>query len=117
MAVKARRESFMAEELTTLEREIDFQILKGQNWSIISQQFSMTMGHVDTAGVYTGIGVLAGEKLWGVRKTVLTGRTEIDVDNIEYFVDLENRDINSLPGGKTDWIAIVLRAGDILCVL
>lgn len=116
MAVKARMESFLASELTTQERELDFNIQKGLNWAIISQKFSMTMGHVDTAGVYTAIGILTGDKYWAILKTALTGQTEIDVDNIEYFVELGDRDIESLPGGSKAWIALVLRAGDILCV-
>lgn len=96
------------------ERGLDFNIQRGLNWGIISQMNSMTLGHVDTAGVYTAIVILAGIKYWAIRKTVLEGRTEIDVDDAEYFVDLNERDLKDLPGGATDWVPILLFPVDML---
>ena len=84
------------------------------NWSIISQKHAVSLGHVDTAGVYTAVVILSGVKYWAIRKTALAGRQEVDVDDVEYFVDLNERDLNSLPGGRTNWIPVLLFPGDIL---
>lgn len=112
MALRARAEQCL--DPTGDEAALDIEIQTGLNWGIISQENAISLGHVDTAGVCTGIVILSGHKLWAIRKTALTGRTEIDVDDTEYFVDLENRDFGSLPGGASEWVAIMLFAGDVL---
>ncbi|KZV60028.1 hypothetical protein PENSPDRAFT_671951, partial [Peniophora sp. CONT] len=90
----------------SLEHDIDGGFHTGLNWAIISQQHAISLGHVDTAGVYTAIVILASKKYWAIRNTSLKRRTEIDIDDIEYFVDLQKRDLKSLPGGPEAWIAV-----------
>ena len=116
LAMKARREA-VEENGGTPELALDAEIRKGLNWAIISQKHALSLGHVDTAGVYTAIVILTGVKYWAIRKTALEGRQEIDVDDAEYFVDLSTRDLKDLPGHSTDWVALLLFPGDVLSVL
>ena len=111
-AAKARKE--YCDGGGPAENELEHRIQEGLNWGIISQQHATTLGHVDTAGVYTAVVILTGVKLWAIRKTALEGRTEKDVDVVDYFVDLADRDLESLPGGATNWLPIILFPGDIL---
>lgn len=115
MALKARQERCV--EPTAAEIALDIEIQTGLNWAIMSQANSISLGHVDTAGVCTAIVILAGVKIWAMRKTALMGRTEIDVDDTEYFVDLTDRDFASLPGAASDWVMLILFPGDVLYVV
>ncbi|KZV61101.1 hypothetical protein PENSPDRAFT_671229 [Peniophora sp. CONT] len=98
------------------ELKFDGGFATGLNWAIISQKHAVSYGHVDTAGVYTAIAILTGIKYWAIRKTALQGKTEIDVDVADYFVDLTDRDFESLPGGDSAWVTLVLFPGDILII-
>ena len=140
-AAKARKE--YCEGGGPAENELEHRIQQGLNWGIISQQHATTLGHVDTAGVFTLAGVLSGIKLWAIRKTALYGNREMDVDNVEYFVDLIDRDFEGIPiaedrasseertmrmvdealgripdykGQEDAWFVTLLFPGDILCV-
>lgn len=113
LALNARLEKH-ASKATDIEQTREFENQLGLNWGIISQKHAVTLGHVDTAGVYTAITILTGVKYWAIRKTALEGRKEKDCDDIEYFVDLEKRDFASLPGEPTDWVAVLLFPGDVL---
>ncbi|VDC00247.1 unnamed protein product [Peniophora sp. CBMAI 1063] len=113
LALRAREEALDSVR-GSAEWKLDIDIATGLNWAIISHKHALSLGHVDTAGVHTAIVILDGVKYWAIRKTVLEGRTEIDVDDAEYFVDLAARDIRSLPGEPTDWVAVLLFPGDVL---
>ena len=84
------------------------------NWGIMSQKHAVSLGHVDTAGVYTAIAILSGAKYWAVRKTALDGNQEMGPDDIRYWERLEQRDLKSLPGGESAWVPLLLLPGDIL---
>lgn len=98
------------------ERALDAGFLTGLNWAIISQQHSVSNGHIDSAGVFTGIIVLSGCKYWAIRRTLLDKYREKDVNYADYFVSLQDRDMDTLPGGRDAWFAVVLFPGDILYV-
>lgn len=111
---------------SSIEDALEAALHTGLNWAIMSQGHSFSAGHVDTAGVHTGILVLTGHKLWAIRRTLLYPERdeagneiepEIDVDDVEYFVDLAGRSLEDLPGGSAAWVAVLLFPGDILCVL
>ncbi|VDB96858.1 unnamed protein product [Peniophora sp. CBMAI 1063] len=114
-AVKARQEN-PSRPLGVFELGLDASVITGLNWSIISQAHSWTDGHVDTAGVFTAIVVLTGVKYWAIRKTLLTGDKDDDIDvfDCSYFEELNDRDLDSLPGGSAAWVAVLLFPGDIL---
>lgn len=126
MAFKARRELLLNHpKLGVDEDALESGFHTGLNWGIMSQAHSMSAGHVDTAGVFTAISVLSGHKIWAVRRTLLSpevdeegneAEREIDVNDVEYFVDLTERDFASLPGGSAAWAIIVLFPGDVLYV-
>ena len=113
MAARARQEACQ-NSAGPAENNIDAGFHKGLNWAIVSQQHAMSLGHVDTAGVYTAIVVLTGRKQWAIRKTALSGDRDKDVDVTDYIVDLAKRDLKDLPGGEAAWIAITLNPGDVL---
>ncbi|KZV58982.1 hypothetical protein PENSPDRAFT_672680, partial [Peniophora sp. CONT] len=115
LAIRARQEKLMF-KMGPAEHELESGFHTGLNWAIISQKHAVSFGHVDTAGVYTGILILAGIKYWAIRKTAVKGREEMDVDDVEYFVDLNGRDLESLPGGAAAWMAVVLFPGDVLII-
>ena len=129
-------------DITPLEHRLEDSIRTELNWAIAGQKHSHTSPHVDTAGVFTLVGVLSGIKLWAIRKTALYGNREMDVDNVEYFVDLIARDFDGIPiedrgedsdserrriidealglipgykGQEDAWFATLLFPGDILC--
>lgn len=119
MAYKARQQELKDQIIPgDPEGALDAGFLYGLNWAILSQQYSVTQVHVDTAGVFTAISMLSGSKIWAIRRTLLDGKGDHpDVDDAEYFVELGDRDLKDLPGGEAAWISIVLFAGDVLCVL
>ena len=98
------------------EISLDMKIQLGLNWGIISQAHSTTLGHVDTAGVYTAVVILTGVKYWAIRKTTPDRKDKHKPTDLDWFVDLTDRDIKDLPGGETEWVAVVLHPGDILYV-
>ena len=113
MSLRARFD-LLEDQLTDLERGMELGFSTGQNWGIISQEYAISLGHVDSAGVRTAIAILDGMKYWAIRKTALEGHKEMDVDDFRWFVELGDRDLESLPGGKAAWVALVLYPGDVL---
>ena len=113
MVIRARQEA-CRNHLGIVENNIDTGFHKGLNWAGVSQKHSMSLPYVDTAGGYTAIIMLTGEKNWAIRKTGLDGPRDKDVDDIDYIVDLDKRDLESLPGGGAAWLVITLRKGDVL---
>lgn len=111
LAFTARREAVT--DIGTAELSLEASFQTGLNWAIISQMNSWSDGHVDTAGVFTAIVVLTGAKYWAIKKTLLP-REEPDVDDTDYFVELGDRDLETLPGGAAAWTAVLLFPGDIL---
>lgn len=111
LAFTARQEAVF--DIGEAERSLEATLLSGLNWAIISQAHAFSDGHVDTAGVYTAILVLTGIKYWAIRKTSLP-RDDMDCTDTEYFVNLAERDLESLPGGAAAWTAVLLFPGDIL---
>ena len=113
MAIRARQEA-CRNQLGIVENNIDAGFHKGLNWAIVSQKHSMSLPHVDTAGVYTAVVILTGKKHWAIRKTALGGQRDVDVDDLDYIIDLDKRDFHSLPGGAPAWLVVTLCAGDIM---
>ena len=114
--MKARRDRLKT-VITSVEKSIDLDIAYAVNWALIGQENATTLGHVDTAGLCTGIKVLNGTKIWCIRNTAFTENREMVPDDIRYWDQLEARDVETeLPGGKAAWTVLVLFPGDILCV-
>ena len=112
MAATRARQDFVGFAIGDREREMDMRILVGSHWAIISQKHATSLPHIDTAGAYTVVNILAGVKFWAIKETTLNGSGEKDVDDTEYFVDLTKRDFHTLPGGR--WVPLLLFPGDML---
>ncbi|WP_241380165.1 hypothetical protein, partial [Escherichia coli] len=75
-------------------------IAEGLNWAIISQAHAFSDIHWDTAGAWTAVAILHGIKFWAVRKTPPSG-SALGFDMVDYWVNLAEHDLDSLPGGRS----------------